>query len=130
MTALAWSTVGSVTRLEWERARERDSAHDARQANPACSATTRRLAKPKPPSPRFVKEHGLRCSKCGIEKAEWAKTGISQRGAWAICVACASEHVPRCRSRLTPVFDWRGPCGSHQHGRPLQQAATNREARR
>jgi hypothetical protein len=39
----------------------------------------------------FVEEHGIRCFKCGAEKAEWAKTGISsKRGAWAICVRCVT----------------------------------------
>jgi hypothetical protein len=32
----------------------------------------------------FVKEHDLHCFRCGAEKAEWAKTGVSKRGAWAV----------------------------------------------
>ena len=61
-------------------------------------------AKPKPaPTPRntrksamlrqtalvdFVARHDLACFRCGTREGMWAKTGVSGRGPWAICVSC------------------------------------------
>ena len=39
----------------------------------------------------FVEKHDLKCFKCGSELAEWAKTGFSKRGPWAICVSCVNK---------------------------------------
>lgn len=36
----------------------------------------------------FVREHGIGCFKCGQTSAEWAKSGTSKRGPWAICTTC------------------------------------------
>jgi hypothetical protein len=36
----------------------------------------------------FVARHDLACFKCGTYEGEWAKTGVSGRGPWAICVNC------------------------------------------
>jgi hypothetical protein len=40
----------------------------------------------------FVWKHDLSCFKCGSRgPIEWAKTGISARGPWAICGPCANK---------------------------------------
>lgn len=39
----------------------------------------------------FVQRHNISCFKCGSVSAEWAKTGTSRRGPWAICVFCVSK---------------------------------------
>jgi hypothetical protein len=36
----------------------------------------------------FVARHDLACFKFGTRKAEWAMTGHSARGPWAICAKC------------------------------------------
>lgn len=36
----------------------------------------------------FVGRHELACFKCGTCEGEWAKTGITRRGPWAICANC------------------------------------------
>jgi hypothetical protein len=36
----------------------------------------------------FVAKHDLSCFKCSRSKGPWAKTGVSDRGPWAICVEC------------------------------------------
>jgi hypothetical protein len=69
-----------VTKLNWEKAKPKQA--------------------PKPPDNRksamlreeamaeYVAKHDLVCFKCGTREAEWAKTGRSGRGPWAICVNC------------------------------------------
>jgi len=37
----------------------------------------------------FVHSHEIGCFRCDAREAEWAKTGISTRGPWALCVPCA-----------------------------------------
>lgn len=37
---------------------------------------------------RFVRERQLRCFACGENEFHPAKTGISKRGPWAICITC------------------------------------------
>jgi len=39
----------------------------------------------------FVQHHDIGCFKCGATKANWAKTGISTRGPWAVCVDCLDK---------------------------------------
>lgn len=36
----------------------------------------------------FVSDHGIACFKCGTTASGWAKTGIAERGPWAICLRC------------------------------------------
>lgn len=40
----------------------------------------------------FVTEHNIGCFDCGTTKAEWAKTGLSKRGPWAVCLSCVRAH--------------------------------------
>jgi hypothetical protein len=51
--------------------------------NPKASAIERRLR-----LAAFVQQHDLACFARGATEAEWAKTGISTRGPWAICAQC------------------------------------------
>jgi hypothetical protein len=44
----------------------------------------------------FVKRHEIGCIKCGRSRdVEWAKTGTSIRGPWAICVPCVKKKGTR-----------------------------------
>jgi hypothetical protein len=80
-----------MSRLDWEKAHERDRAREAAQAREGKRPSTdRRAALRQKALADFVEQHGLTCFKCGAAKAEWAKTGISKQGPWAICVPCAS----------------------------------------
>lgn len=36
----------------------------------------------------FVSQHGITCFKCGTAHHDWAKTGMSGRRPWAICLQC------------------------------------------
>ena len=78
----------SVAKLDWQKARQREAARDVGAAGKPRPETN---AKRQAALAEFVRRHGLRCFKCGGEKAEWAKTGVSKRGAWAICTECVTE---------------------------------------
>jgi hypothetical protein len=73
-----------LARLEWEKAnrreRRRRQSGDQRAQK---KGTVRQQV-----IADFVESHGIGCFKCGAPKAEWAKSGISKRGPWAICVPC------------------------------------------
>lgn len=77
-----------MTKLDWENAKRRDKTRDA-----AAGKRRRRKSQHvrKGAMYEFAKKHGLNCFRCGAEQVEWAKTGISKRGPWAICVACVSR---------------------------------------
>jgi hypothetical protein len=80
-----------LSRLNWDKARERDRAREAKQTVVPDQGSTRRSAAKQVALAAFVAEHEIACFKCRAEKAEWAKTGISKRGPWAICAECASQ---------------------------------------
>lgn len=74
-----------MARLDFEKAKRRAAVpREPRDTAQGRGARQAALA-------AFVAEHGLSCFKCGAESAEWAKTGISERGPWAICVPCVSS---------------------------------------
>jgi hypothetical protein len=79
-----------MSRLDWEKARDRDRGRATKQAPPGAGAAKRRAAR-QDALAAFVEKHEIGCFKCGAAKAEWAKTGISKRGPWAICARCVSE---------------------------------------
>jgi hypothetical protein len=80
-----------MPKLDWEKAREKDQAREATSGREGDRPSTARRAGIRQQAlADFVNEHGLTCFRCGAEKAEWAKTGISERGSWAICVPGAS----------------------------------------
>jgi hypothetical protein len=80
-----------LSRLDWDKARERDRVREAKQTAAPDQGGARRSAARQAALAEFVAKHEIACFKCGAEKAEWAKTGISRRGPWAICVECASH---------------------------------------
>ena len=52
---------------------------------------------------RFAASHNLGCFKCGSQTNPWAKTGISQRGPWAICKTCVvSKWRPKVKRMGKP----------------------------
>lgn len=82
---------GTVAKIDWEKARAASRARrDAAEAATVTPAEARRRGTRQAALAAFVEQHGLRCFKCGAGDAEWAKTGISKRGPWAICVPCAT----------------------------------------
>jgi len=76
--------------LDREQARDRRlAAYGAEAPEPGqAAARTRRTRQDALAA--FVDQHDLSCFKCGATEAEWAKTGISKRGPWAICVTCVA----------------------------------------
>jgi ribonuclease HI len=92
--------VDVVAKRDWQKARERDAARRAfAGAKPRQGGSGKRqdaLA-------AFVEKHGLRCFNCGAEKGEWAKTGVSRRGPWAICTTCvANGDETRSKTAVAP----------------------------
>jgi hypothetical protein len=69
-----------VTKLDWSKAKAKPEPkpRDNRRA-----ATLRQTA-----MADFVASHDLACFKCGTREGEWAKTGVSGGGPWAICANC------------------------------------------
>jgi len=68
--------------MEWEKAARRDRLRAA--GHPPKHADAKRQKA----IGKFVSEHKLACFVCGGDRAEWAKSGISKRGPWVICVPC------------------------------------------
>lgn len=68
--------------MDWEGARARDKARkDAhRQRQPRTDRAVVLAA--------YVAKHRLSCFKCGTNSGPWAKTGVSNRGPWVICLGC------------------------------------------
>jgi hypothetical protein len=69
-----------VTKLDWEKAKPKP-APKPRDDRRAMMLRQTAMAK-------YVAEHDLACFKCGAREAEWAKTGRSRRGPWAVVVNC------------------------------------------
>lgn len=85
-----------MTRMEWEKAAARDRQERANQplykakrdARRDKTNEARRLA-----MAVFVDKHQLACFACGgTAPREWAKTGVSRRGPWALCAACRKKN--------------------------------------
>ena len=72
-----------MTKLEWDKAKPKPAPtpRDNRKA-----AMHRQTA-----MADYVAKHDLACFKCGTREGEWAKTGRSGRGPWAICVNCVRD---------------------------------------
>jgi len=70
-----------MSRLDWEKANRRERFRAEKPPLRRNAARQKAIA-------AFVKQHDLTCFSCGDERAEWAKSGISKRGPWVICVPC------------------------------------------
>jgi hypothetical protein len=69
-------------RLDWDKAKRRNLA-------PPPERDTRKQQMAREDAlAGFVAKHELACFKCGRTEGPWAKTGVSQRGPWAMCTAC------------------------------------------
>jgi hypothetical protein len=75
-----------MTRLDWEKAELKKRRRPTGSQRKRQSADIRRQA-----LDAFTAKHDLRCFKCGGD-TNWAKTGISARGPWAVCVVCVIDH--------------------------------------
>ena len=72
--------VARVTKLDWSKAKPK-SAPEPRDKRRESALRQTAIA-------AFVSKHELACFKCGSREGEWAKTGRSRRGPWAICAKC------------------------------------------
>jgi hypothetical protein len=76
-----------MAKLDWEKAKRQEAVGGRkrpkgnRQARQAEHVRQMALVE-------FVTKHDLSCFKCGDQLNKWAKTGVSRRGPWAICVDC------------------------------------------
>ena len=75
-----------MTRLDWEKAAPKRRRRPTGSQRKRQSADVRRQA-----LESFAMKHDLRCFRCRADH-NWAKTGISKRGPWAICVQCVVDH--------------------------------------
>lgn len=79
-----------MTGLNWSKAK-RDSnrarAYAQRQGDQPHESNKRRSDR-QLAMIGFVDKHDLVCFVCHHDDNEWARTGISKRGPWAICVPC------------------------------------------
>jgi hypothetical protein len=69
-----------VTKLDWRKAKPKP-APEPRENRRAAKLRQTAMAE-------FDARHDLACFKCGTREAEWARTGVSRRGPWTICVDC------------------------------------------
>jgi len=82
--------------FDWERANKRDRQRIETLRTESRKIRERRrttLASRQESISDFVHRHQLKCFVCGAEQAQWAKSGISKRGPWAICAACVAERT-------------------------------------
>ena len=77
-----------MTKLDWEKAKPKP-AQKPRDNRKAAMLRQEAMAE-------YVAKHELACFKCGTRQGEWAKTGRSRSGPWAICANCvrASKAMP------------------------------------
>jgi len=69
-----------MSKLDWDKAERKPSSKPRDNRKTAALRQTAMA--------EYVATHGLACFRCGAREAEWAKTGRSGRGPWAICVNC------------------------------------------
>ena len=76
-------------RLDWEKAKRQER----RRAKGKTRKSKRSDHDRQQAMHLFVFRHQLACFKCGesIKIVEWAKTGFSKRGPWAVCSSCVTE---------------------------------------
>jgi len=77
-----------MTRLDWEKVRRESKVGGRRRPR---GVPAKRVDK-QIEMAMFVKQHELACFKCKRNDIfEWAKTGFSKRGPWAICGQCVKK---------------------------------------
>jgi hypothetical protein len=72
-------------RLDWEKANRQEKTGGRRRPKGRRGKDARLRAKA---MTAFTEKHNLACFKCGDRENVWAKTGVSARGPWAICIDC------------------------------------------
>lgn len=76
-------------RLDWEKAKRNEKKRN--RPNGSERRRKKMQAARQQALDKFVQEHMLTCFKCHAIHAEWAKTGFSKRGPWAICANCVNK---------------------------------------
>ena len=74
-----------MTSLDWDKARSKEKARRRPSGKRKRGADRQVLMW------RFTQRHGIGCFKCGCTDGEWAKTGHTDRGPWAICGECVKR---------------------------------------
>ena len=69
-----------MTKLDWDKAKPKPA--------PTPRDTRKQAMRRQDALAEYVAKHDLACFKCGTREGEWAKTGRSARGPWAICANC------------------------------------------
>ena len=71
--------------MDWEKAKRRELTPQPQRD------TRKQQMQRQTAMAEFVAKHELACFKCKSADGPWAKTGVSRRGPWAICVECVRE---------------------------------------
>lgn len=78
--------------FKWERAAKRDKLKRYPKTEARDELRKRRAHKRQQTIQTFVRKHTLTCFVCGEGgPIEWAKSGVSKRGPWALCARCAAN---------------------------------------
>ncbi len=77
-----------MARLDWEKARQREKH---RAGPPGNKRSKKRQQIREDALVDFAASHHLRCFACNTDSTQWAKSGISKRGPWIICVPCVNK---------------------------------------
>jgi hypothetical protein len=72
-----------VTRFDWDKAKRASGEPREKKPNTRRQQMLRQTA-----MADYVAKHELACFKCSRTEGEWAKTGLSSRGPWVICLDC------------------------------------------
>ena len=76
-----------MTRLDWEKANRYEKVGKRRRPKGKRQKLDRQII-----MASFVQKHGIACFICGRDQVfEWAKTGTSKKGTWAICGRCVAK---------------------------------------
>ncbi len=80
-------------KLDWEKATRQEKAKKRNRLTGDQRSARRKKVKADRQQALavFVRKHDIGCFKCGQREAEWAKTGFSKRGPWAVCVVCVTK---------------------------------------
>lgn len=70
--------------MDWEGANSRDRQRAAKRIRASRATGLREAA-----ISDYARKHDLACFVCGSSDGPWAKTGVSKRGPWGICLPCA-----------------------------------------
>jgi hypothetical protein len=87
-----------MTRLNWEKARQRDVARTENKVRRRLTGEQRRVKKYGEwgaAIAAFALKHGIGCFVCTDKKpVQWAKSGWNRKGPWVLCLHCVKTRAP------------------------------------